>query len=580
MQRRIVSGIAESLTFSVLVYCALAMLIVTISHICGYPLQRWHAAAAGILTAGALALAVWKDPAGSRPVIFFGTILVLFGAIAASTAVAGSFFDITYDGQMYHQSSVISLARGWIPVHDPDNPSIEFFSRHFPRGIELCAAVIYSVTGALEKGKAINFIMLFAAFTSTLSALLSATRIRTSVALLISLVAALNPVTVNQLLSYYIDGTMGAVFCVIIALLFRWFLAPTRFTLPSLASALVVFLNIKFPAVAYAAMILAAAAVVHLFRGEWKRMVRFLMTTAAACIVALTVAGFSPFVTNALRHAHPLYPVMGSVQIKLIDDQLLNYYNPQDNRVTMLFQSVFSASDIIARERRWKIPLTYTKQEIRSFFFSDVRVGGFGPWFGAIAIVSLSLGAVLAYRRYPRSIVILVTGCSLLATVLVNPGCWWARWVPQLWLVPVLVLLYAVSDDASDGRWMPKLPAIVLAALMLVNIVMINIEYWRSNAKFSRLITLQLDELKRKGSRLVYYRQRLEPGSEYLRFVERGSGFTCERHGPYYQNDYIRLDERSIPYTLAPDGRKPDPLTMVRIPFSENVFEIEKDRPR
>ncbi|UUZ83650.1 hypothetical protein LJK88_07435 [Paenibacillus sp. P26] len=62
-----------------------------------------------------------KKLAGDRPVPVFavsaGISALLF---AAGFIVCGYFFDLSYDGQAYHQEAIIHLSNGWNPVYDPE----------------------------------------------------------------------------------------------------------------------------------------------------------------------------------------------------------------------------------------------------------------------------------------------------------------------------------------------------------------------------------------------------------------------------------------------------------------------------
>jgi hypothetical protein len=97
----------------------------------------------------------------------------------------------------------------------------------------------------------------------------------------------------------------------------------------------------------------------------------------------------------------------------------------------------------------------------------DVRIGGFGPLFGGIVL--LMLAALIIGGRGPTweggVLIFLLFICTV-----INPEMWWARYVPGLWLVPVLIALC----NKPNGRrtvWLQALLGIALAANVLLTLV-------------------------------------------------------------------------------------------------------------
>src|SRR5512134_3888659 len=41
------------------------------------------------------------------------------GLVVGGALLAAAFFDLSWDGQWYHQTAVYEMAEGWNPVHDP-----------------------------------------------------------------------------------------------------------------------------------------------------------------------------------------------------------------------------------------------------------------------------------------------------------------------------------------------------------------------------------------------------------------------------------------------------------------------------
>ena len=117
-----------------------------------------------------------------------------------------------------------------------------------------------------------------------------------------------------------------------------------------------------------------------------------------------------------------------------------------------------------------KVPFSITRAELPTSAGFDVRTSGFGPLFGGPAPLAAALLA-LAWRA-DRSRARPATGLLvvLVASALAIPDPWWARLVPQLWLVPVVVAGLAL------GATVPKRLRIaggVLLALLAANLALV-----------------------------------------------------------------------------------------------------------
>ena len=91
--------------------------------------------------------------------------------ILLSLAVSAFFYDFSWDGQWYHQTGIIHIARDWNPLTDPMrsfDAHLEIWERHYAKGPWYFAAAVYQTTGHIEWGKAINWLALAAAFWAVL----------------------------------------------------------------------------------------------------------------------------------------------------------------------------------------------------------------------------------------------------------------------------------------------------------------------------------------------------------------------------------------------------------------------------
>src|SRR4029077_5619464 len=118
------------------------------------------------------------------------------------------------------------------------------------------------------------------------------------------------------------------------------------------------------------------------------------------------------------------------------------------------------------------------------------------PLFSAAVVISTGWVAFfLIARRVPSYVYwLLFTAAAVLLSVLVMPENWWARYVPQFWLVPCIAAAAAMS--MRDRR--QKVAGWAIAVLMLVNVIIVSASSISQAAHRSLLVSEQLALLKRQ----------------------------------------------------------------------------------
>jgi hypothetical protein len=87
----------------------------------------------------------------------------------------------------------------------------------------------------------------------------------------------------------------------------------------------------------------------------------------------------------------------------------------------------------------------------------DVEIGGFGSLFGWTILAALIAIIYTLWRKNgealedegPR-VILIAMSCIILSSV-INPEFWWARYAPQLWLFPIMVVVFVF---VSGQKWM------------------------------------------------------------------------------------------------------------------------------
>ncbi|WP_159881724.1 hypothetical protein [Paenibacillus puerhi] len=461
------------------------------------PIGPWPLALLILLIFGAV-VAWMTHRAGWRPLL---PALLALCLTVASVLLNGWVYDSSFDGQGYHQLAIWSLQHGWNPLYEPRFDD-SLWVMHYPKAAWLTGASAGLLSGMTDTGKSLNLIAICASFLSAFAFLCrllermegrrnqatdgAALSLRglPAIAWLVAAAAACNPVTLIQLFTHYNDGLIGSLLLTLLASLGYYALQADRRALASSSVCIVLLINIKFTVIAYAGLIclffLGYLALLELKRPErssggqkrWKqlwspdsRLKAPLLFLGAVGIAAVAVFGYNPYLTNWISHGHPLYPLAGPGKL---DIMTLN--SPADfigkNRLEKFILSYTAKTEdpITPWESRrasiWKPGLgAFLKMEV------DTRTGGFGPLTLWLFIGSMGLGALMLALDPRRTAAGAWIAAALLATVFINPECWWARYVPQLWLLPLVLVVTA----ALSMRRLLRIGAWALLLVALVN---------------------------------------------------------------------------------------------------------------
>ncbi len=163
------------------------------------------------------------------------------------------------------------------------------------------------------------------------------------------------------------------------------------------------------------------------------------------------------------------------------------------DRIRNLAASIFSRSYTWPPTATLKAPWHADREEWAAFEEPDVITGGFGPLFPAALVLSLALLAIAVWQdgaapRTTAAVILIIIG-----SVLPVSGCWWARYAPQVWLVPLVAL--APFGGAAARPPLRRLSWLVLLILS-VNVAGIARVNFRANLDATRDATESLDDLR------------------------------------------------------------------------------------
>jgi hypothetical protein len=194
------------------------------------------------------------------------------------------------------------------------------------------------------------------------------------------------------------------------------------------------------------------------------------------------------------------------------------------NRFEELFISTFSKSENAygSQSTHWKWPFTISEKEWTATWV-DTRVAGLGPLFGGAILLSLFLLATTIPLDKKKTLVFTGLCLLIICSALVNPDAWWARYAPQLWLLPVLCAMLALSLNNKPQ----KILGLALVFTLILNLSIVSVPYFAEQYIQNALLRSQLTELSKAPLVLVCFRTdysnrtRLTEAGVHYRIVPR-----------------------------------------------------------
>ena len=446
-----------------------------------------------IITPIIIYLLKYKDLKAKQSII---TIAIYILLVVVSPFIYNKTYDMTVDGNSYHKTAIAFIKNGWNPLYqtarefqknnanivpiDKDS-RVDLWIEHYPKATWIIAASIYSMTGNIESGKCMTLIF------SIMLMLISFNCLRKIIdkkwAGFIALLLALNPITLAQLFSYYVDGLMGIFFTIQIFLLFM--INPKEKTVPwqwmALTAIAAIFVNLKFTGLLCSGVI---AAVFYFYwlivnRKEKDFVEIFKRNTINFIIVfatAVFIVGSNSYIKNTVDHLNPLYPLIGKDKVDIITTMQPKSFSDK-NGVEKFVISLFSRTENVSygvKEPYLKLPIKVYRSEIGELFAPDVRMGGFGPLFALILITSVifiiyNLIIMIKHEKENLKYLYLPFLAIIITMILVGES-WWARYIPQLYLVPIGSIILGVYTTKYRKNKLHK-----LATLGIIGIIGLNL---------------------------------------------------------------------------------------------------------
>lgn len=469
-------------------------------------------------------------------------LTIILSAIVFSVSVLFStlVYDATADGNTYHKLAVGCMKNGWNPVYESCKDFTEedgnvfnvsddninyLWADHYAVGTEIIGANIYSFTNHIESGKAFTLVMMYACFGIVLYYLAEKKNINIFVSILITFVLVVNPITVTQIGTYYVDSLLAMSLFLIIYALLR--ITEEKDLLENnnkenflvLALSIALCVNAKFTGLAFAAIFCIVFYVYWLImkwrKGKEEFIKEFKFDTIfyiVTVLVSICIIGFSSYTKNTIQYGHPLYPLYGKGHVENMVNKEAPSSFKNKNHIQTFFISLFAKGENVSpsystenNQPDLKIPFTLSKEEINNYKIPDIRMAGFGPLFsGAVVIGTLTTIIMfvdfIKNKRWKELTIFSLIMGTIVCLIVALDGNYWARYIPYFYVLPIINLAYLARKKEKLSKVLETLIIITL----LVNSLTItyialkgyieNTRYARNNLKTVRLTSESQEE--------------------------------------------------------------------------------------
>ncbi|CAN5281136.1 hypothetical protein BH10PAT1_BH10PAT1_2530 [soil metagenome] len=460
---------------------------------------------------------------------FLTSIFIFVSSFFVFINISQKTYDLSYDSQWYHMEEVIALKNGWNPFKQEltlkNHPEIssQNILNSYSKDSETIAAVIYKFFGKIETGKSINLMIIFMSFGFVLSFVLKVKKINPFLSLFCTFLLVINPITLNQYLSFYIDGSMYNLFLSFGALLGIFYLKKKNYLIYPIIFCICLLWNIKLTAILYTTIFFIAFLIYAWYSEKIIIFLKSIQIYLISSILAIFILGFNPYVTNLFWYGNPFYSGGMSSSNYIYTNMPENYFYLSS--VERFVYSIFSKTEILRGEGKYstfKLPFTYDANEL-SISKSDGTTGGFGPLFSGVFILSL-IGLILIVRNKNhdfawKSIFYLLFVICLSSVFF--PVSSYARFITQFWIFPVIVGVYCINTK----KLFSILVGVVLITTIFTNNYLITKEYLEFNIKGTEEVASELKQIKEISQTQTLFVDFDLFRSNRIRFKEAGIKF-------------------------------------------------------
>lgn len=256
----------------------------------------------------------------------------------------------------------------------------------------------------------------------------------------------------------------------------------------------------------------AAFAFIYFLLEKKDYLYKFIGIHIFTLILGVCFFGFNPYVTNTIERGNPLYPIIGSAKYPSCFAQGFDanevYETPKNMQGKDLSTRFFYAhfgrpgnapyNNENNAELIW--PFTSNISDWKAYTFHETRVSGFGPFFSGILLISLILFIWVAVtnKKSLKLLSLLILG--IVCTLMISKHFWWPRFAPQIWLIPIIPIIFSLWYNNSKVR---SIYTWILIFTLLVNGLIVMTVHLNWEIKSSINLKKQLTEIKNKNNTII-----------------------------------------------------------------------------
>ena len=499
-------------SFFLLCLLFLILIISNIAFLFNFDINIFNIVISILISLGALVYTLKNK----RDCILSVTVAMIISLISYN--LANTFFDLSYDGQGYHQETIYLLKNGWNPIYE-ESHAFRSWINYYQKGNEIIQSNIYYLTDKIESGKMINMLFIYIAF-ATSFVFLSSFRIKHLYKWLFSFIVVFNPVVFTQVFTNYIDANWYLTLVICLASLGIYFMDKKPMALIFFIFCSVIFCSLKLTSIPVFIVLVIFAFSYQLLFHKKKMIMPFL-----TIFLLSVICNAHPFSTNLQKGYHILHPFAGAKKSDILNQNIPEVLLNR-NRVERIMISLFSESGNnrdVTLSKTLKIPFTVSNSQY--YLNYDTRLGGFGFLFSGILIITLLIAIYTLWNRNKhldkKKLGFILA--FMLCTILINPASWWARLSPQIWLLPIIVILSGLLSKNKACKMFSHMSLVLFLINISLPAYLTYINLRHDNKTMNQFIegvakkTIILDISNPRGFRQYY-----------LKFKERNINYKLE----------------------------------------------------
>ncbi|MEG1597761.1 MAG: hypothetical protein RR359_05760 [Bacilli bacterium] len=509
---------------------------------------------------------------GYKLIHYISSLVLLAILVGLSIFASARTFDTSWDGNSYHKAAIGQLKNGWNPVYqsieefnESENNPLELkepcglWNNHYAKGYWIFSANIYSITDNIETGK--SFAILIAISTFLILAGFFITKTNYFLGTLLSLLLVVNPIFLAQALTFYNDGILGLMLLVLIVSLIMIIDKNSKFKQYEkyilFFLSLTILINIKFSGFAYAGIYSLVFYIFIIFNKQLRKKEFWPMTLTAifALIISLLIIGLSTYPKNLIEHKNPFYPIFGENKVDIMTPNQPKGFENKNNIEKFLIAN-FSKSNSTTEKPILKIPFTFDKNEINKLVVCDLRTAGYGVLFSGILVLSfitVIVGLILLHKKDKSKFwMYILPIIATLILILFLGESWWARYLPQLYALPIISIL--LLNELKTSKTKNALKWLIIILLILNMCIFISLRYKIKSMNF-KSIRNEINNIKQiPEDKLLYVSTENFDGAIYslfdyhynIKVVDHKDDMSKYRKSTFYLNYLNTYDERDL----------------------------------